>query len=73
MLSCSYISYLQDKDLWFPYKALALVSFEHGCDVLDFDLAVVGINVVVLTVAQEDEQEAVCVRVIVGSSWWDRQ
>lgn len=51
--------YLHNKDLGFSDEALALVSFEHGGDVLDADLAVVCVDVIVLAVAKEGEQEAV--------------
>lgn len=53
--------YLKYEDLWFSHKAPALVSFEQGCDVLNIDLSIVGVNLIVLAVAQEDEQKAVYV------------
>lgn len=62
-------SYLQHKDLWLPDEGPALISFEEGCDVLDADLAIVRIYVVVLAVAQEDQQEAVCVGMIGLGGW----
>lgn len=53
--------YLQYKDLWLSYKASALVSFEHGRDIRDADLAIVGVNLVIYAMAQEHEQKAVCI------------
>lgn len=57
-------AHLDNKDLWFPHEALALVSLEQGRHVLDADLAVVGEHVIVLAVAQEGEQEAVGIRMV---------
>lgn len=62
-------TYLHNEDLWFSNEGLALVSFEHGRDVLDADLAVVRVNVIVFAVAQEGEQKAVGVRMIGLGSW----
>lgn len=62
-------SHLQDEDLGLPHQALALVPFEHRCDILDADLPVVGVDVVVLSVAQEGQQEAVHVRVVLHRRW----
>lgn len=53
--------YLKYEDLWFSHKAPALVSFEHGGDILNADLFIVGPDMILLTVTQEDEQKAVCV------------
>jgi len=47
--------YLHYKDLRLSHKTLALVSFEQWCDILETDLAVVGVNVIIFTMAQEDE------------------
>lgn len=57
-------TYLQNENLGLPHEALALVSFEQRRDVLYADLPVVGVDVVVLAVAQENQQEAVHVRVV---------
>lgn len=51
--------YLQNKDLWLSHEALAFVSFEQGRDILNADLAIEGVNVIVLAVAQEHEHKAV--------------
>ena len=53
--------YLKYEDLWLSHKAAALVSFEHGGDILNADLSIVGPDMTILAVAQEDEQKAVCV------------
>lgn len=63
--------YLPYKDLRFSNKALALGSFEHWCDILDADLAIVGKNMFVLTMAHKDKQKAVCIWMISLRSWWD--
>lgn len=60
-------AYLQHKDLGLPDQALALVTFEERRNVLDADLAVVGVHVLVLAVAQENEHEAIRIRVIILS------
>lgn len=66
---CFVCVYLQYKDFRLSYKALAPVSFEQSCDILDADLSIVGVNVIVLTVAQEDAHKAVCVGMVGLSSW----
>lgn len=47
--------YLKNKDLWLSHEALALVSFERTSDVLYLDLPIVGVDVVVLAVTQENQ------------------
>ena len=59
ILRFSFCIYLYYKDLGLSCKTLALVSFEHGCDVLDANLAIISENMIILAVAQEDEQKAV--------------
>lgn len=61
--------HLQDEDLWFPHQTLTFVSSEQRCHVLDFDLAVIGINVPIFTVAQEHTDKAVSIYVISSCSW----
>jgi len=56
--------YLQYKDLGLAHEASALVSFEQGGDLLDADLAILGVHLVLLPVTQEDAHEAVRVQVV---------
>lgn len=53
--------YLYNKDLWLSHKGFALIPFEQGCDMLNANLSIVGVNMIILAVAQEDEQKAVYV------------
>lgn len=57
-------TYLQNKDLRLSHKALAVISFEQRYNVLDADLIIVGVDMIVLSVAQEDQQKAVDVRMV---------
>ena len=59
-----WVVYLDYKDLGLPDKALALVSFEKGCDILDAELLIVRVYHVLVAVTQEDTQEAVLVHVV---------
>lgn len=61
--------HLQDEDLRFPHQTLTLVSSEQRRHVLDFDLAVVSVNVSAFPVAQEHADEAVSICMVSVCSW----
>lgn len=60
-IDLNFCIYLYYKELWLSCKTLALVSFEHGRDLLDANLPIVCENMIILAMAQEDEQKAVSI------------
>lgn len=57
--------YLNDKYLRLSYQTRALVSPEHVCDCLNFDLAIMCINMIILTVTQVYTNKAVGIAVVI--------
>lgn len=55
---------LENEDLWLANEAHALVSFELFYDLLCMDRPIIGVDLVIVSVAQENQQEAVHVRVV---------
>lgn len=64
-LNSEQTSYLNDKYLWFSYQTSALVSSEHVCECLNFDLGIICINMIILTVAQDHTNKAVSITVVI--------
>lgn len=61
---------LENEDLGLANEALALVSFEVFHDLLCLDHPVIGVDLVIFSVAHEHQQEAVHLRVVFHCRWW---